>query len=225
MGVSPGQSWEFMSGIATHIPWGQMSSFKIQQIMSEPGWQERVARRMMQQIEHNFPAFPEAGSNILKLDNRLFGPAEFIGHGWTIWKGPEDGDGLYGKEEQDERSLALSEVNLTDVYLRTMLENHEGQVSYATWLERLKRSGLIRLDAKVFQTFWENQNLIPERWKEKTNGHTTYIYFDGTILRDPGGLRHIIFLCWTGMAWRWRTVWAGHDFHLGCFSAVLPKSA
>ena len=151
MGVSPGQSWEFMSGIATHIPWGQMSSFKVQQIMSEPGWQERVARRFVHQIEQNFPAFPEASSDILKIDrSKPFDPAALIG-----------GEGLKIKE-QDERSLSLTEVNLTDVRFKTMLEGCETVVNGGINLERLKTAGSIRLDAKIFQTLWENQNLIPE---------------------------------------------------------------
>jgi hypothetical protein len=114
-------------------------------------------------------------------------------------------------------------VGLTDVRFKTMLEGRETRVVGETKLERLKKAGDVRLDAKVFQTLWENQILIPERWKEKTNGNTTYIFFDGTVLRGSDGNRYVLCLCWDGGAWSWSVGWLGSDWHADDPSAVVAS--
>ena len=100
--------------------------------------------------------------------SRLFNPAEFIRSGWTIWKGPPQGNGLEGEEDQDERSLALTEIDLSKVQLERMLQKGEDSVKGETKLARLKVARHVRLDAKVCQTIWANKHLIPESWKEKS---------------------------------------------------------
>lgn len=142
--------------------------------------------------------------NILRVDHsKSFDPVAFLGQGWSIWKGPKDGSGLEGEEEQDNGSLALTEIDLTRVRLESMLEEGEPSVPGEEKLERLKAAKHIRLDAKVFLTLWENLNLIPESWKEKTSGTTTFIYFDGTVLRDSDGCRYVLVLYWCGDRWDW----------------------
>ena len=87
---------------------------------------------------------------IVTIDrSRPFNPAEFIGPGWTT-------------EEQDEGSLLLTEIDLTKVRLETCLNSGEQYIKGEEKLRRLKLAGHIRLDAKVFQTLWENQELVPE---------------------------------------------------------------
>ena len=55
-------------------------------------------------------------TNPLLIDRtQPFNPSTFIREGWSIWKGPIDGNGLKGEEAQDERSLALSEVDRKSV--------------------------------------------------------------------------------------------------------------
>jgi hypothetical protein len=112
------------------------------------------------------------GSRIICIDRSLpFDSAEFIGKDW-------------GVIEEDERSVALTEVDLSSVRLETCLRA-ERYIPGETRLCRLKEAGYIRLDAKVFETLWRNQHLIPEGWKEKTYGYVTHVYFDGTLLRSP----------------------------------------
>lgn len=73
---------------------------------------------------------------------------------------------------------------------------------------RLKKmEDVIWLDAAIFLAFWKNQELIPESWKEKTNGGTTYIFFDGTVLRRPSGSRCSLYLVWSGGLWFWSFNW------------------
>jgi len=127
---------------------------------------------------------------------------EFVGKGWTI-------------DEQDERSLQLTEIDLSAVLLEHMLRPEDnGLVQGEEKLKRLKKAGHVRLDAAVFKALWDNQHLIPESWKGK------YVYFDGTVLRSPDGSRRVLCFC-VGSRWGWRCSWLGHYWNDGCPSAVL----
>lgn len=126
-----------------------------------------------------------------------FDPTTFIGAGWSI-------------VEQDGRSLELAEIDLTKVQFVTILKKKKGDapVSGEDKLKHLIASGVIRLDAKVFQTFWENQHRIPEHWKQPTNNIPTFIFFEGTILRNPNGNRCVLYLFWFHYKWIW------YEYHL-----------
>ncbi|MEK7182253.1 MAG: hypothetical protein AAB679_00640, partial [Patescibacteria group bacterium] len=75
-------------------------------------------------------------SQIIQIDrSQPFDPAKFISAGWSI-------------EEQDERSLALTEVDLSKVVFETTLEKNEKNIKGEERLERLKEKNVVRLDAK-----------------------------------------------------------------------------
>ena len=157
-------------------------------------------------------------SYILPIDRSTpFDPEEFFGEGWSIWRGPADGDGLKGEEEEDPRSLALNEINPSKIELIITLTEGEESVNGEENLRRLQATGNILLDANVLLAFWNNQHLIPESWKGK------YVYFPGTILRDPDGGRLVFYLGWNGSEWHWSYYWLGGDWYVGDFSAVLAK--
>lgn len=163
-------------------------------------------------------------SQILEINRTTpFNPAEFLGRGWSIWKGPADGDGFSGDEEQDTRSLGLTQLDLSKIHLAICLHRDENRTTGEEKFNRLKQANLICLDAKIFQTLWENQHLIPESWKEKTDGNTTFIFFDGTILRGPGCLRAVLDLCWDGGGWGWDFDWLEGVWHASDPSAVLAS--
>ena len=109
----------------------------------------------------------------------------------------------------------------------TTLRDKETSVKGEEKLRRLKEGGDIRLDAKIFQTLWENQALIPERWKEKTNGNTTFIYFDGTVLQNSRGNRYVLYLYWLAdyEHWNWNVNWLDHDWNVNNPSAVLASQS
>jgi hypothetical protein len=164
---------------------------------------------------------------ILRIDRSVkFDPAKFLGEGWSIWKGPPNGDGLEGEEEQDACALALAEIDLAQVRLEHMLEGEETWIQGEDKLERLKKASprRIRLDARVFQTLWEDQSKIPESWKELTNGNTTFIYFDGTVLRDSSSGRYVLYLCWDVGQWHWRAHWLENVWRRHDPSAVLAEN-
>ena len=165
------------------------------------------------------------GQRIIKIDRaRTFDPAKFIGSGSTIWRGPANGTGLKGEEDQDQRALALTEINLNAVTFDNCLEEGENVVKGEVKLTRLKAKPVIRLDAAVFQTLWENKVLIPESWKEKVNGNTRFIYFDGTILRNPNGDRFVLYLYFEDGEWDWHYCWLGFDWFSYNPSAVLASN-
>lgn len=148
------------------------------------------------------------GPRIIQINRaRTFNPSEFIGANWKIWRGPADGEGLEGEEDQDPRALALTEIDLNAVTFDTCLEKDENVVKGEDKLLRLKAKSLIRLDAGAFQTIWENREMIPDSWKVDAACNTRYSYFDGTILRGPDGGRYVPFLCFEGGAWCWCCSW------------------
>src|SRR3989344_8475215 len=57
--------------------------------------------------------------------SKPFNPAEFIGAGWSVWRGPANGHGLEGEEERDPRSAMLTELDIGQVQLVTCLKQNE----------------------------------------------------------------------------------------------------
>ncbi len=150
-------------------------------------------------------------NHLLVIDrSNKFDPETFIGSGWKI-------------EEEDERSVALYEIDLSKVQFVNMLKDGETSIIGRRQLNRLKQAEYICLDAKVFQTLWGNRKLIPEAWKEKINGNTRYIFFDGTVLKHPNGSHYVFCLYWEGGKWKWTWIWLGNSWSANDPSAVLAK--
>ncbi len=143
-------------------------------------------------------------SSIIPIDRaNPFNPATFIGQGWTFWQGPPAGNGLKGKPEQDDRSIALTEVDASKILLETHLQLGETSISGEERIKRLVTAKRIRMDLTMFQTFWNNQNIIPESFGETIDGNTIYVFFDGQTLRSPSGIRYSLCLCRDGAWWHW----------------------
>ncbi len=204
------QSHTVMAILGTNVDWDSID-------FEESGLQDLVIRDSIE-AGKQFTSFLKNGARVIVGEPKIisidrsepFNP-EFIGNGWSI-------------EEQDEKSLALTEIDLTAIRFKSMLKDGEKSVKGEEELSRLKSEKYICLDAKIFQTLWENQILIPEKWKEKTNGNTTYIFFDGTILRNPYGGRCVLYLFWDYGKWHWSSHWLGHHWRVGNPSAVLVSN-
>ena len=151
-------------------------------------------------------------SNMLRIKRNRFNPSRFVGEGWSI---------LY--DETDARSIALTELDPTKIRQVTMLKHNESRITGEERLKRLKASSFIRLDADIFLMFLKNQHLIPESWKEKVNGNTHYISFDGTIFQDPSGKRYVLYLYWLSGRWYWNTYLLDNDFDSYNVSATLAS--
>jgi len=207
--ITIGQSHNVISILANNVNWDALANSGdiLQKIIDHP-----------RESGEQFTLFLNNGGNmiigspiIISIDRTVpFDPVKLLGQVWTI-------------EEQDERSLALTQVNLANVRLEHMLKKGEDRIAGEEKLKRLKKANHIRLDAKVFQTLWENQALIPEAWKQETHGNTTYIFFDGTILRIPDGNRYVLYLYWNDGRWGWDFYWLDRDWDSFVLSAVLAS--
>ncbi len=206
--IAIGQSLNLFSVLANNADWDSLDSESIQRIINDP-----------RQAGQQFTAFLRNGGRVIvgepkviAINRNRFNPKRFVGEGWSILN-----------DETDTRSIALTELDLTKVQHVTMLKDGETYVNGEEKLKRLKASDYIRLDADIFLTLWENQHLIPESWKEKVNGNTRFIFFDGTILRGSDGGRCVLCLYWDVGAWDWSVHWLGSGWSGSRPSAVLAS--
>ena len=172
------------------------------------------------------PLIVEAAPRCILPINRSkpFNPAEFIGVGWSIWRGPADGNGLKGEEERDLRSAMLTELDLDQVQLVTCLKRGESVITGEERIKRLKADGRICLDENAFKAFWENREQLPARFKERVNDNIQFIFFDGVVLRRPDGNRYTLFLYFYGLgSWDWGCRWLGCDRGASSPSAVFAS--
>ena len=63
------------------------------------------------------------------------------------------------------------------------------------------------LNANVLDYLLAHPHLIPEEWKQDSEGHTRYIFFWGTIYRGSGGDLYVRCLFWFGGRWVWSFRW------------------
>ena len=204
--ASEGQARSLIASFAVDTPWSEIETNLQPFIELTP--KERGER---------FAVFLRNGGKVIvgepkivAINRNRFNPKKFIGDGWSIQS-----------DETDARSIALTEFDPTKVLHVTMLKDGEMCIKGEEKLKRLKASRLVRLDADIFLTLWENQHLIPESWKEKVNGNTRFIYFDGTTLRNSDGYRYVLYLYCRDGQWHWDVFWLGGDWSDGDPSAVL----
>jgi len=163
----------------------------------------------------------------LKLEcQKPFSPEEFIGKGWTVWKGLADGNGLEGEEDRNAREDDLSIIDWEQVLLEDHLEGEETSVHGEEKLKRAIASGNIQLGGKAFLSLWEDcqanrENSVLEKLRRKG---VTCIYFFGLLLRDPDGDRDVLYLCVDGSAWLWYCLWLGGRWDAGGPSASLASN-
>jgi len=208
--ITVDQSHQVVATLVTNTTW--------EDIDFEGAGLQNLVIRNPKEAGRQFTAFLKNGGRIIvgepgiiHIDRTApFDPVKFLGQRWTIG-------------EEDERSLELTQLDLSKVLLKHMLKKGESSIRGEEELRRLKSADYVRLDAKIFQTFWENQQLIPELWKERTDGNITFVFFDGTVLRGPSGDRCVLCLYWGVGRWNGDYCWLGHDWHVYHPSAVLAS--
>ncbi|MFA5318049.1 MAG: hypothetical protein WC323_01045 [Patescibacteria group bacterium] len=141
--------------------------------------------------------------------DKPFSPTEFIGAGWTVWKGADSGNGLEGKEDRDTREDDLSVIDWEQVLLETHLQEGETSVKGEEKFKRAIASGNIQLGGKAFLSLWEDYqadrgNSVLEKLRRKG---VMRIYFFGLRLRDPHGFRLVLCLYFGGSEWHWYFFW------------------
>jgi hypothetical protein len=139
-----------------------------------------------------------------------FDPVNFLGKDWGI-------------EEQDKRSLVLSEIDLVSCLFETCLEKGESSITGKEKLRRLKaKKNFIRLDARFFLALWRDYEVNKENcvleMLYRTRG-IKYLDFFGTILRHPNGDRDVLYFCRDDVGqWDWYYHWLDIDWNAGHFS-------
>jgi hypothetical protein len=155
-----------------------------------------------------------------------FNPAEFIGSGWTVWKGPADGDGLEGEEDRDLREDALTELDLANLMFETCLEEGESRITGEVKLERLKKAGKTRLGGRflaLWQNYEKNKGDSLLEYLHKTR-KLTYLDFFGLVLRSSDGCRYVPFFYRSdGGSWHWDCKWLINVWDRGDVSAGLAS--
>lgn len=92
--------------------------------------------------------------------------------------------------EQDDRSLSLSEIDLSKVKLIVSSEKEE-TISGEEKLTRLKTKECIRLDYCVLREILMH-GIVPDEWNKKMRElNVEKIFFDGTILQDKAGKHYV----------------------------------
>lgn len=216
--VSIDQSHSVIQALANNVDWSVLDGDILQQIIEKP---KKSGREFTMFLKNGAKNTTYGISNIINIDRSV--PFD-----------PNDPESLFGVDggrsisAQDRRSIALTKIDLAKVILVSTLEKGEKRIIGEERLKRLKKKAdYIRLDAGIFEALWENQTLIPEKWKEKTNGETTEIVFDGTIILDNVGNRHSLSLGWYEVGWGWSLtpLWVNNVYQSANYwSAILPAS-
>jgi len=198
------QTAKFLARISENIP--VVSSEVMQGWIQNPRALQKVLREAL---------VPPAMGRFINIDrtleSRLFDPAriKILGQGWKI-------------DEQDERALDITELDITQIRFKHMLRKGESLISGEERWGRLKDisiiSGTIRLDAKILFALLKKPKLIPEWWNEKR------VYFDGTVLRSPEGHRYVLYMYCRGKnSWGWGWTWLEEKRGVDHPSAVLTS--
>ncbi|MFA6536495.1 MAG: hypothetical protein WC250_01515 [Candidatus Paceibacterota bacterium] len=162
------------------------------------------------------PALPKIPAPLIIDRTTPFNPVAFIGQGSTIWRGPKDGDGLIGEEEQDKRSLALTVFDaskITAANFQTGFYPGETVITGEVKLVRLTTQ-MIQADAKIAEVLYREEGQKTLRHLYDTFG-VTWLEFMGTVLRNyPYGSRGVLLLRrkFSGL-WIWNhSLISGRDF-------------
>ncbi len=199
--ISGGQSRSLIASFTVDIPWEKIEADVQPFIMLPP---EQKGRMFAAFIANNF-RLTVGDPKIIKA--KPFDPVKFLGEGWTIWKGPADGDGLLGEEDICPKSLAFTVVELSEFVFKTCLKEGESSITYEEKIRRLKEMlDFIGFGLNVFLGLWEDYLINRENsaleWLHQNFG-VTLMDFPGVVLRNPRGDREVLCLHRYDNGWLW----------------------
>ncbi len=203
------QETHHLTGVlASNTDWGKIERSALTKIEEDPV----EAGKLFTEFLKSFETKEVKESNVIQINRSIpFDPAAIFGRGWEV-------------EEQDQMSLSLTEIDLSEVVLLNGLKEGELTIKGEQKIGRLRKAKNILLDFGIFYTLWNDKDLIPEEWKEKTNNETTFICFDGTILRSPSGMRSVLYMYFRDeWFWRQQSLSEHNLFDAATPSAVLPQ--
>jgi hypothetical protein len=165
----------------------------------------------------------------LALD-KPFDSVDLFGEGWSVWRGPVEGEGLEGEEDCVSEP---DEIDFEEIILETHLE--EGYESIlGEEIMRRARSGKNRpLGGRAFQALWNNwqecrdagepeESVLEKLRKAEKIGNR--IYFFGLTLRDSAGRRYVLYLYSMRQGWwDWLCHWLGVRWDTNRLSVSLAS--
>jgi len=156
--------------------------------------------------------------------------AEFVGNNWSVWKGPADGNGLDGKE------YCVSDPDVVD-FERIVLETHlkksdNGRIHGEEKMRRARAGKNQLLGGRSFLALWKDwqkckaegkpeESVLEKLRRAKKIGDV--ICFFGLPLRNPIGIRCVLYLSFGGRGWYWDCNWLGDDWNADIPSASLAS--
>jgi hypothetical protein len=152
------------------------------------------------------------GPSILVIDRtKPFDPVKFIHSGVSI-------------VEEDERSLALTEIDFAGVRFESGLVGDEPTIDGEEKLKRLKQLTEIRLDAKIGQTLLEEAGQPTLRFLHYHFG-VSWLELTGTVLCNSDGYRSFLYVRRDDRgSWSWYCDWLGYGRGRERVSPLLASS-
>lgn len=213
-------------------PWLSVDTVRLQeQVIKHP---DRFAQSFVEFVENQSRLIDDE-RKVFRLDPlplRLFwvnrsipcDVSKLLGPDFTIWRGPKEGSGLEGEEEQDVRSLVNDEINLSKISFKDCCKPEENKITGEQRLSRLKEDypHLIRLDAQFAKALLAEPGQFTLADIRVKYGKTEFD-FPGTVIRDSRGYRYCISLSWNGGVWSCGYVRLRHDSG-GRLSSIVLKS-
>lgn len=188
---------EFVGNLLKLVRWGNL-----------PNLQPFVEGDEPKRIAAEFERFAGNGFrmvvNIINLGKVVIDRTKpgFSSLSWTIWKGPADGDGLTGEEEQDAQALALTEIDTTTILFETMHLKNEMGINGEEVLRRFRESGRILHDAAFGIALLDEPYRLTLEILRITRDITEFALL-GTVFHSRGS-RYVMCLSWDRGVWDWR---------------------
>ncbi len=208
--VTRGQALELTARFGVDTNWDSIDGDKLQaEIISLP--RDELGRRFTAFVKKGCRLVIKGPSALVIDRSKPFDPVKFIGRGWEV-------------AEQDERSLALTGIDFSDVRFESGHQEGEGVITGEVKLERLKAMPEIRLDAKIGQALYEEPGQATLRFIYEHFG-VSWFELGGTVLRGLGGGRY--FLCLGRRddgSWHWYYFWLVSDRLRDRVSPLLASS-
>ena len=175
---------------------------------------DEVARRIAA-FEANGYRFEIKGPTWLAINRASpFDAAKRFGEGWSIWRGPPEGDGLRGDPEEDLRSLEIRAVDLGDIAFTHFIGSDQVPIDGERKLRLMRASGKIGLDAGFGETLDTEPGQLSLRWLNRTYG-ITWFELTGTVLRRPDRKRFLLaHEMREGGLWRMTSVFVSGGRHV-----------
>ena len=205
--ISIDQSHSVIQTLANNVDWRVMDSDILQKIINNP---REAGKQFTRFLKNGGRLFVGETDKVYINRSKKFDTESFFGLGCKIY------DGSF---------LVPRKIDLNEIILETFLEKHEDEIKGSDKIERLNKSKCVQLDIYVFDFLWNNKSKIPENWKMKTDGKTTFIFFDGTIFLDSDGKQFVVCLYWHNSEWQFTTRMLYHPFDTCTPSAVLLEAA